>query len=181
LTQMAALVAVGIGALLLQGPLQNMLLGTTTNIGLNINITSVSITLLSLVLLYFFLGFLLYATLFAALGALVKRQDEVQNAVQPLQWLFMIGYLASALGGATSTNTVWIKVMSFIPFWTPAIMPMRIATGDVSWVEVLVSVLLMIVFIFLCAVFSARIYRFAILMYGQRPALRQLLHIGWAR
>ena len=177
LTQMVCLVIVGVSALLLQSPLQYALLGTS-NSTLNINITSTAITLLLLVLVYFILGFLLYATLFAALGALVKRQDEVQNAVQPLTWLFMIGYIASAAGGATSANTTWMKVLSFIPFWTPTVMLIRIGAGSVSWWEILVSILIMLVTIVLCAAFSARIYRFAVLMYGQRPGLRQLVRIA---
>lgn len=177
LTQMACLVVVGVGALLLQSPLQHALLGTS-NSTLNINITGTAITLLLLVLVYFILGFLLYATLFAALGALVKRQDEVQNAVQPLTWLFMIGYIASLAGGAVSANTTWMKVLSFIPFWTPTIMLTRIGAGSVSWWEILLSILIMLVTIVLCAAFAARIYRFAVLMYGQRPGLRQLVRIA---
>ncbi|MEO9030125.1 MAG: ABC transporter permease [Ktedonobacteraceae bacterium] len=177
LTQMACLVALGIGALLLQSPLQNILLGTTTNAGLSFSFTGVSINLLLLVLLYFILGFLLYATLFAALGALVKRQDEVQTAVQPLTWLFMIGYIASLVGGAASANTTWMKVLSFVPFWTPTIMLMRVGAGSVSAWEIIASVLIMLVSIAICAVISARIYRFAVLMYGQRPNLRQLVRI----
>jgi ABC-2 type transport system permease protein len=181
LTQMFCLVAVGIGVLLLQSPLQSALLGSTSGGILGLNITSTSITLLLLVLVYFILGYLLYATLFAALGALVKRQDEVQNAVQPLTWLFMIGYLASAVGGVASADTVWMKVLSFVPFWTPTVMLMRIGGGSVAWWEVLVSILVMIVFIFLCAVLAARIYRFAVLMYGQRPSIRQLFRIASAK
>src|SRR5260370_14913617 len=72
LTQMACVVAVGIGALLLQSPLQAALFGANSG-GLTLNITSGSITLL---LVYFILSFFLYATLDAAMGALVKRQDE---------------------------------------------------------------------------------------------------------
>lgn len=97
LTQVTCVVAVGIGALLLQGPLQAALFGTNSG-GLILNITSISITLLLLLLVYFILGFLLYATLYAAMGALVKRQDEVQNAVAPLTYLSVIGYIVSYFG-----------------------------------------------------------------------------------
>lgn len=178
LTQMVCLVTVGIGVLLLQNPLQSVLLGTTAQSILDFNITGTSITLLLLVLVYFILGFALYATLFAALGALVKRQDEAQTAVQPVQWLFMIGYLASLIGGPASSGATWMRVISFIPFWTPTTMLMRIGTGNASWWEVLVSILIMLVAIFLCAVFSARVYRFAVLMYGQRPKLSQLFRLA---
>lgn len=176
LTQMICLVAVGIVTLLLQAPLQNALLGTSAGIGLGFSITGVAIVMLLLVLLYFILGFLLYSTLFAALGALVRRQDEVQNVTQPLTWLFMIGYIVSFAAG-TSSDALWIKVISFVPFWTPTIMLMRIGSGSVNWWEIPLSVVLMLIFIFLCALLSARVYRFAVLMYGQRPNMRQLLRV----
>lgn len=176
LSQMAAFVVVGIGALLLQQPIQTALLGTMTN-GLSLNITAPSISmllLLLLLLLYFLLGFLLYATLFAAAGALVKRQEEAQNAIQPLMWLFLVGYMVSFFGISTPDAT-WIKVISYIPFWSPTTMLMRIGVGAVAWWEILLTVLLMLVATALCAMLSARIYRLGVLMYGQKSALKQLL------
>ena len=175
LTQMTAFVAVGIGALLLQTPIEDALLGSTTG-GLNLDITSSSITLL-LLLVYFILGFLLYASLFAAMGALVKRQEEVQNAVLLPMWLFLIGYLISFFG-MSNPNAMWVKVVSFIPFWTPTTMLMRIAIGSVTWWEIALSIVLMIVAVFICTVISARIYRFGVLMYGQKPSMRQLMKLA---
>jgi len=175
LTQMAAFVLVGIGTLLLQTPLQAALFGSNSG-GLNLNITGVSITLLLLLLVYFILGFLLYASLFAAVGALVKRQDEVQNAVQLPTWLFMVGYFVSFLG-ITSPDAVWVKVISYIPFWTPTTMLMRIGAGSVAWWEIALSIVIMLIAIFFCTIMSARIYRFGILMYGQKPGLGKLIKL----
>jgi ABC-2 type transport system permease protein len=180
LTQLVCLVVVGIGALELQPPLQQALFGTATSSGLTINITSVSITLLLCVLLYFILGYLLYATLFAAMGALVKRQDEVQNAVAPLTTLFMAAYLISFLG-ASSANAVWFRILSFIPFFTPTTMLMRVGNGTVAGWEIALSVVIMIAAILVCTAISARIYRVAVLMYGQKPGLGQLIKIARAK
>jgi ABC-2 type transport system permease protein len=176
LTQMAAFVIVGISALLLQNPIKAALLGNNSG-ALNLNITGSSITLLLLLVVYFILGFLLYATLFAAMGALVKRQDEVQNAVQPLTWLFMIGYIVSFFG-IYNPDATWVKVISYIPFWTPTTMLMRIAVGSATWWEILMTIVIMIVTIFVCALFSARIYRYGVLQYGQRPSIRQMFKIA---
>jgi ABC-2 type transport system permease protein len=175
LAQMAGFVVVGIGALLLQAPLKALLLGSSAG-GLNLDVTGASVTLLLLLLVYFLLGFLLYATLFAAVGALVKRQEEVQNVVQPVMWLFMVGYLVSFIG-ISSPDAAWVKVISYIPFWTPTTMLMRIGTGAVAWWEIALTIALMLVAIFLCAVISARIYRYGVLMYGQKPGLRQLFKL----
>jgi ABC-2 type transport system permease protein len=172
LTQMALIVMVGIGALLLQFPLQAALLGSTTGI-LNLNITGASITMLVMLLVYFILGFLLFATLFAAMGALVKRQDEVQNAVAPLTMLLAVGYIVSFFG-VYIPDATWVKVISYVPFWTPTTMLTRIGASGVAPWEVAMTIALMVVSIFVCALLSARIYRFGILIYGQRPGLRQL-------
>lgn len=175
LAQMAAFVVVGIGALLLQTPLQALLLGSSVG-GLKLDITGASVTMLLLVLLYFLLGFLLYATLFAAMGALIKRQEELQNIIQPVMWLFLIGYLVSFVG-FSNPDAAWIKLISYIPFWTPTTMLMRIGMSNVAWWEIVLTVGLMLVAIYLCAVISARIYRFGVLMYGQKPGLRQLVKL----
>ncbi|MGH2498420.1 MAG: ABC transporter permease [Ktedonobacteraceae bacterium] len=172
LTQMACVVAAGIGALLLQGPIQTALFGAGGGI-LNLHITGVSSSFLLLLLLYFLLGFLLYATLFAALGALVKRQDEVQNAVVPLTFLLIIGYVVSFFGVYTPDAT-WMKVMSYIPFWTPTMMLVRVGVSEVAGWEIALTVGLMLIAIVICAWIAARIYRFGVLMYGQRPGLGQL-------
>ncbi len=179
LTQMTLFVAVGIGALLLQNPLKAALLGNNTG-GLNLNITGTSISLLLLLLVYFVLGFLLYATLFAAMGALVKRQDEAQNAVQPLTYLFMVGYVVSFIG-ISNPDATWVKVISYIPFWTPTTMLMRIGAGSVAWWEIALTIALMIVAIFICAIIAARIYRYGVLMYGQKPGLGQLFKLASKR
>lgn len=179
LSQMALFVIVGISLLLVQNPIKAALLGNNSS-ALNLNITGSSISLLLLLLVYFILGFLLYATLFAAMGALVKRQDEVQNAVQPLTWLFMVGYIVSFFG-IYSPDATWVKVISYIPFWTPTTMLMRIGVGSATWWEIAITIVLMIVAIFLCAVIAARIYRYGVLMYGQRPSIRQLFSIARLR
>ncbi|MDQ2714300.1 MAG: ABC transporter permease [Chloroflexota bacterium] len=176
LTQMAAFVIVGITALLLQTPLKAALLGSNTG-GLNLNITGNFITLLLLLLVYFILGFLLYATLFAAMGALVKRQDEVQNAVQPLTWLFMIGYFVSFFG-ISSPDATWVRVISYIPFWTPTTMLMRVGIGSAAGWEIGLTIGLMLIAIVICTAFAARIYRAGVLMYGQKPGLGQLIRLA---
>src|SRR5713101_4516939 len=88
LSQMACLV-VGLGALLLQAPLQAVLFGANAG-GLALFFTGVFLPFYLLFLVYFLLAFFLYATLFAGLGAMVKRQDEVTSATQvPLMLIIM--------------------------------------------------------------------------------------------
>ncbi len=175
LTQMTCLVVVGIGALLLQIPLQAALFGAKAG-GFIQYLTGVSIPFYLLFLLYILLAFLLYATLYAGLSAMVKRQDEVQNATILPRLLVTVGYLLFFLG-ATSPNAAWTKVLSYLPFWTPTLMLVRIALGTVAWWEIVVTIALMLVAILACTWFAARLYRYGVLMYGQRPGLRQMVKL----
>lgn len=179
LTQMASFVVVGIGAFLLQNPIKTALLGNISG-GFNLNITGGLITMLLLLLVYFVLGFLLYASIFAAVGALVKRQEEVQNAIQLPMWLIMIGYFVSFFG-ISSPDATWVRVISYIPFWTPTTMLMRVGMGSVAWWEIGITVMLMLLAIFICTAISARIYRFGVLMYGQKPGLGKLIKLVGSR
>jgi len=176
LTQMAGLVAVGIGALLLQFPIQAALFGTSAG-GLSQYLISVSVPFYLLFLVYFLLGFFLYATIYAGLGSMVKRQDEVQSAIMLPILLLTSGYVLIFLA-VQSPDATWVRVLSFIPFWTPTLMLVRIAAGTVYWWDIALSIVLMLVTICACAWFSARIYRFGVLMYGQKPSFGQLLKLA---
>jgi ABC-2 type transport system permease protein len=175
LTQMGCLVVVGIGALLLQTPLQAALFGAKAG-GFIQYLTGVSIPFYLLFLLYFLLAFFLYATIYAGLAAMVKRQEEVQSTIMLPQMLMVSGYLLFFLV-IVSPNATWAKMLSYIPFWTPMLMLARIALGTAAWWEVIVTIALLLVTILACTWFAARLYRLGVLMYGQRPGLAQLLKL----
>ena len=177
LSQMACLVVVGLGALLLQAPLQAVLFGANAG-GLALFFTGVFLPFYLLFLVYFLLAFFLYATLFAGLGAMVKRQDEVTSATQVPLMLIILGWIP-VIFGFSSPNVPWMKVLSYIPFWTPMLMLLRIALGTVAWWEIVVTIALLLVAILACTWFAARLYRYGVLMYGQRPGLGHLLKLVW--
>jgi ABC-2 type transport system permease protein len=175
LSQMACLVVVGLGALLLQAPLQAALFGANAG-GLALFFTGVFLPFYLLFLVYFLLAFFLYAALFAGLGAMVKRQDEVTSATQIPLMLIIIGWIP-VIFGFSSPNATWMKVLSYLPFWTPMLMLVRLALGTVAWWEIVVTIVLMLVAILACTWFAARLYRLGVLMYGQRPSLGQLMKL----
>jgi len=175
LTQMGCVVVVGIGALLLQNPLQAALFGAKAG-GFIQYLTGVSIPFYLLFLVYFLLAFFLYATLYAGLAAMVKRQDEVQSATILPTLLVVTGYLLFYVALA-SPNAALTKVLSYIPFFTPGLMLVRLALGTVAWWEVVLTIALMLVAILACTWFAARLYRYGVLMYGQRPGMGQLLKL----
>ena len=175
LTQMVCLVVVGIGALLLQIPLQAALFGTNVS-GLTQYLSGISTPFLALFLVYFLLAYFLYASLFAGLGALVKRQDEVQSAIQ-IPLFLMVASLVLFYVAIFAPDETLTRVLSFVPFFTPVLMLARLGLGTVAWWEVVVTILLMVATIAACAWIAARLYRYGVLLYGQKPGLRQLARI----
>jgi ABC-2 type transport system permease protein len=105
---------------------------------------------------------------------MVKRQDEVTSAIQVPLTLVILGWIP-VIFGFSSPNAAWMKVLSYFPFWTPMLMLVRIALGTVAWWEIVSTVAWMLVAISACAWLAARLYRLGVLMYGQRPGLRQLV------
>jgi ABC-2 type transport system permease protein len=175
LSQMACLVVVGLGSLLLQAALQAALFGANVG-GLALFFTGVFLPFYLLFLVYFLLAFFLYAALFAGLGAMVKRQDEVTSAIQVPMMLLIMGWIP-VIFGLSSPNAPWMKVLSYLPFWTPMLMLVRLAVGTVAWWEIVMTVALMLVAISACTWFAARLYRYGVLMYGQRPGLEHLVKL----
>jgi len=172
---MGSLVVVGIAALLLQPPLQTALFGAKAA-GFSQYLPAGSIPFYLLFLLYFLLAFFLYATLFAGLASLVRRQEEVQSVIILPLLLLSCGYVLFFFTISSPDSTL-TKVLSYIPFWTPIFMLMRLAVGTVFWWEIVVTIALMLLSILACTWFAARLYRYGVLMYGQRPSLRQIVKL----
>lgn len=158
----------GIVALLAQTPLKTAL-GVSANSSTALpSFTSLSLGALGLLVLFFVLGYLLYASLYAAAGALVSRQEEVASSVGPLGFLLMAAYLISFYSVITP-RADWIIPLSYVPFFTPMMMLARNAVTPLAWWEIALSCLLMIVSILLLTWLAAYIYRVGVLMYGQKP------------
>jgi ABC-2 type transport system permease protein len=175
LTQTGCVVVVGIAALLLQTPLQAALFGASAG-GFAQYLTGVSIPFYLLFLLYILLAFFLFASLFAGLSAMVRRQEEVQSANILPTVLMISGYLLFFFV-VFNPDAAVTKVFSYIPFWTPWVMMARLARGTVAWWEIVMTIALMLGAILASTWFAARLYRYGVLMYGQRPGLGQLLKL----
>ena len=124
-------------------------------------------------LLYFIGGYLLYTSLFAAIGAAVDNETDSQQFMLPIMIPLI---LAIYVGGPTVVDdphgTV-CTVLSYIPFTSPVVMLMRIPFGVPIWQQLLSLAILVVTFIF-TVWFAAKIYRIGILMYGKKPTYKDL-------
>ncbi len=176
LTQYGALLATGVLALFLQGAVAGVVLGPDDSAGLPEGLT---IPLLLLFGIYGVLGFLVYATLYAAAGSLVSRQEDVNSAVMPLTLVSTAGYLIAvyASTGLLDIRSGWISVLSQVPLVSPFMMLGRITSDQVTPAEVLLSIVLLVACIVGSLWLAARIYRAGVLLYGQRPSVGAILHL----
>ncbi|RZU42536.1 ABC transporter permease [Edaphobacter modestus] len=123
---------------------------------------------------YFLLGYLLYSSIAAALGAMVNSEQELQQLnmilVMPLAGcMFALAPVISNPSGPIA------RIISLIPFCTPLIMYLRISLATPPAWEIALSIVLMIVTIYAILWVASRIYRVGILMYGKRPSLPEIM------
>lgn len=119
-------------------------------------------------------GFLLYSTLFALAGSLVSRQEDAQAASLPITIVVSIAYVLLVPIGSEPDSTVAL-VMSLIPPFAPLLMPLRIATGSASPLEVVVAVVLLVAAIYGMLRLAGAVYARTLLHHGSRLTWRQAL------
>jgi ABC-2 type transport system permease protein len=133
----------------------------------------VNLTVLAPFGIFFVAGFMLYAILYAALGSMANRQEEVQQVTGPMIFIGMIGYF-SAFIGLNTPDATWIQVLSIVPFFSAYLLPARLLLSTVAPWEWLLAAVLMAAFLAGALWVAARIYSAGVLLYGQRPGLRAM-------
>ena len=135
-----------------------------------VSVPSVTVQAVAGGLLWFVLGFILYALLFAAAGSLVSRQEDLAAVTTPITLLIVGTYIAFFWVGANPDNPLAI-VLSILPPFAPVLMASRIATGDAQLWQVLVAVVLTVGAIAALNALAARIYENSVLRVGSRVRL----------
>lgn len=127
---------------------------------------------LAVVLVWFLLGYLLWACLYAMAGAIVSRQEDLQSSTTVLTLVLVVSYLVAfpALEDPESTIAV---IASLVPLSSPIIMPVRVTVDAASPVEIVASLGLLVVGIALLVPLGARIYENAVLRMGKPLKLRE--------
>jgi ABC-2 type transport system permease protein len=171
LTQYLVMILAVVIGFLINGPISNAL-----GVGSELPFTLPELEPMWLVAftIFFVLGFVLYASLYAAAGSLVSRVDDVQQAVGPLIYLAMAGYFVSFFA-MNVPDATWVKLASLVPFFSPYLMPARMLLSSVEAWEVGLALVLLAVTLAASIWFAARIYSAGVLLYGQRVGIRAVL------
>lgn len=122
---------------------------------------------------FFLLGYFLYATLAAMLGSLVSRIEDVNQLIMPMVMLIVIAFILAATGLSVPESTM-ITVTSYIPFFAPMIMFLRIGMLNIPIWEIALSISILVLTIAAFAALAARVYKGGVLMYGKSGSLKDL-------
>jgi ABC-2 type transport system permease protein len=124
---------------------------------------------------WFLLGFLMYSLVFAALAALVSRQEDVGGVITPALMFVILGYVLGISILPSDPGNKFCEVLSVIPVFAPTLMPMRLAMGGVPAWEAVLAVVLVLATIPALVWLSGRIYRNAVVRTGARVRLADAL------
>ena len=129
------------------------------------------------ILVFFILGYFIYATLFAIVGSMVSRPDDLSSATMPIVVLLMASLAVEMLFVMDYPEGTMTKVTSYIPFTAPMSVLIRIVYNTIAPAEIVVSLLVMMFFIALFAALAAKIYPKGVLK-SDSLTLKQLLQFN---
>ncbi|MFP7295702.1 ABC transporter permease [Neobacillus niacini] len=134
---------------------------------------NISLSTILYAVIFFILGYFLYATLAAFLGSLVSRIEDVQQMITPMTLLVVAGFMI-AMFGLGKPDSPFIVITSFIPFFTPMIMFLRVGMLNIPIWEAALGISILLGTIAFLAVFGARVYRGGVLMYGKSNSFKDI-------
>jgi ABC-2 type transport system permease protein len=127
---------------------------------------------------YYLLGYFLYATLYAMVGAIVSNEDDGNQLQMPISMTFAVSLVLATIVMENPSGTR-ATVLSLFPYFGPSLMFLRIAFDAAPAWQIALSISLMVATILGSVWLAAKIYRIGVLMYGKRPTLPELAR--WLR
>ncbi|MBV6419659.1 MAG: putative protein YhaP [Ignavibacteriaceae bacterium] len=129
-------------------------------------------------LLYFILGYLFYASLFVGIGSSVNTEQEAQHITTYLSLILMLPVVI-ALPAIQNPDFLLTKIFSYFPLTIPTVMILRLNIEDVSTIEIIATIGILIISTLIVTKISAKIFKVGILSYSNRPGLKEL--ISWIK
>ena len=167
LTQMAFIL--GVGYYFVKSNLESMQGGFFEFLGFQ----NIPLSTVIYAVIFFILGYFLYATLAAFLGSLVSRIEDVNQMIMPMTLLVVAGFMI-AMFGLGQPDTTFMAICSYIPFFTPMLMFMRVGMLELPLWEPLLGITILVVSIVILAIFGARVYKGGVLMYGKSNSFKDI-------
>ena len=146
------------------------------------SIFDIPIELFTYLIVFFVLGFLIYAFMFGAIGSTASKLEDINTSVMPITFLFIIAFMVVmfSMSSGSVDNTAML-VCSYIPFTSPMAMFTRICMSTVAWYEIAISIVILIGSTVGIGILSAKIYRVGVLMYGTTPKISNIIKAVWKK
>ena len=147
---------------------QSIILAEISNLTGGINLMQIFLSFM----FYFMAGYLMYSSLFAAVGSAVDAEADTQQFILPITIPLILAFILipPIMDNPDGTLAFW---MSMIPFTSPVIMMVRLPFGVANW-ELILSMFILIASFILTTWMAAKIYRIGILMYGKKTTYKEL-------
>ncbi len=140
------------------------------------SIFDIPVELFVYMIVFFILGFLIYAFMFGAIGSTASKLEDINTSVMPITFLFIIAFIVVVFSMSSGTiDNAAMKLCSYIPFTSPMAMFTRICMSTVAWYEIAISIVILIASTVGIGVLSAKIYRVGVLLYGTPPKIGTIL------
>ena len=140
------------------------------------SIFDIPIELFIYLILFFVLGFLIYAFMFGAVGSTASKLEDINTSVMPITYLFIIAFMVVIFSMTSgSVDNAAMLICSYIPFTSPMAMFTRICMSTVAWYEIAISITILIGSTIGIGILSAKIYRVGVLLYGTPPKIGTII------
>ena len=136
--------------------------------------------LFAYMLIFFILGFLIYAFMYGAVGSTASKLEDINTSVMPITMLFVVAFVVvmTSMSSGNIDNTL-MTVCSYIPFTSPMAMFTRICMSTVPMYEILISIAILIGSTVGIGFIAAKIYRAGVLLYGTSPKIGSIIKMIW--
>ncbi len=145
--------------------------------GMKLELSAFTPFTLTMIIIYFILGYTLYSLMFAVVGATVSKTEDLNSAMMPMSFVSIISFYFS-YGTFVVPDSTAAKIASFVPFTSPYSIPSRLISTTVPIWEILVSLCIIAVTNVIVGIMSIKLYSFAVLHYGDRLKLSTLFKIS---
>ncbi len=127
--------------------------------------------------IFFLTAYFIYAFLLGALSSLASRSEDLNTLTTPVMMIFVVAFMIVMMSMTNDINNIAMIVCSYIPFTAPIAIFARIALSDVSFYEIIISIVIQLISIYLLGMLAAAIYKIGVLMYGKPPKFNEIFKL----
>lgn len=144
--------------------------------GMNIDLSLLDVGTVLAFITYFLLGYFLYGMLYAAIGSVVSKTEELQMVLMPITFLIIAAFFIS-INALMNPNGTLVKVSSFFPFFSPLVAFSRFVAGEMNSIEIISSILILIVTIAIITRIASRIYVNGVMFYSEKVKWKDIARL----